>query len=158
MRRADPKPAPPLDEIDRRLINTMQGGFPLVERPFMAIADRLNLSERQLLTRLGRLLDERVLTRFGPLFNADRMGGVNVLAAMAVPETDYEEIALVVNAQPEVAHNYRREHALNMWFVVAAETPKRAEKAFARIEAATGLEVFRFPKEREYFVELKLKV
>lgn len=147
----------PLDELDRRIINHMQGGFPLVERPFMAFAERLNLSERQLIARIERLLQDRTLTRFGPLFNADRMGGVNLLAAMAVPEADYEEIALVVNAQPEVAHNYRREHALNMWFVVAAETPRRAEKACARIEASTGLEVFRFPKEREYFVELRLQ-
>ncbi|KAF0103822.1 MAG: transcriptional regulator [bacterium] len=149
--------ARPLDELDRRIINLMQGDFPLAERPFLAFADRLNVSERQLIARIERLLQERTLTRFGPLFNADRMGGVNLLAAMAVPEADYEEIALVVNAQPEVAHNYRREHALNMWFVVAAETPRRAEKACARIETSTGLEVFRFPKEREYFVELRLQ-
>lgn len=147
----------PLDETDRRIINLMQGDFPLVERPFLAFADRLNLSERQLIARIDRLLQERVLTRFGPLFNADRMGGINLLAAMAVPDAEYEEVALVVNAQPEVAHNYRREHALNMWFVVAAETPRRAEKACARIEAATGHTVYRFPKEREYFVELKLQ-
>ncbi|MBM4181441.1 MAG: Lrp/AsnC family transcriptional regulator [Betaproteobacteria bacterium] len=150
-------PARPLDELDRRIINLMQGDFPLAERPFLGYVNRLNVSERQLIARIERMLQERTLTRFGPLFNADRMGGVNLLAAMAVPEADYEEIALVVNAQPEVAHNYRREHALNMWFVVAAETPRRAEKACARIEAATGLEVFRFPKEREYFVELKLQ-
>lgn len=147
-----------LDEIDRRILNAMHGGFPICERPFMAVADRLNLSEGKLITRLQRLLKDRVLTRFGPLYNADRMGGSNILAAMAVPEADYEAVAAVVNAQPEIAHNYRREHALNMWFVGAGETAELTEAAFRRIEAATGLEVFRFPKEREYFVELKLPV
>jgi DNA-binding Lrp family transcriptional regulator len=148
----------PLDEIDRRILNALQGDFPICERPFLAAAERLNLSESRLITRLQRLLKVRVLTRFGPLYNADRMGGNNTLAAMSVPEADYEDVAATVNAQPEIAHNYRREHALNMWFVGAGETPELTEAAFARIESATGLEVLRFPKEREYFVELKLKV
>ncbi|MDD4880148.1 MAG: AsnC family transcriptional regulator [Gallionellaceae bacterium] len=147
-----------LDETDRRILNALQGDFPICQRPYLAAADRLNLSERKLLACLKRMLKERVLTRFGPLYNADRMGGINVLAAMVVPEADYEDTAAVVNAQPEIAHNYRREHRLNMWFVGAGETPGAVEAAFLRIEAATGLPVYRFPKEREYFVELKLKL
>ncbi len=147
-----------LDDIDRRIINALQGDFPICERPFMAAAERLNLSESKLITRVQRLLKDRVLTRFGPLYNADRMGGNNILAAMAVPEDRYEDVASTVNAQPEIAHNYRRDHALNMWFVGAGETPELTEAAFVRIEAATGLDVLRFPKEREYFVDLKLAV
>jgi len=147
-----------LDEIDRRIINTMQGGFPLSGRPFQKLAEQIGISEKRLITRLKHLLRDRVLTRFGPLFNADRMGGINVLAAMSVPRTDWDDVATFVNAQPEIAHNYRREHELNMWFVGAGESPDKVEAAFARIEAATGLAVYRFPKEREYFVELKLDV
>jgi hypothetical protein len=73
-----------------------------------------------------------------------------------VPGVDYERVAATVNAMPEVAHNYAREHALNMWFVLGTETPDGAATAIAKIEAATGLPVLAFPKEREYFVELKL--
>ena len=62
----------------------------------------------------------------------------------------------IVNAFPEVAHNYERDHALNMWFVVATPTPEGIDDAIARIEAATRLPVLAFPKEREYFVELRL--
>jgi DNA-binding Lrp family transcriptional regulator len=145
-----------LDDTDRRIINALQDGLPVCERPFMAIADRLNLSERQLLERLRRLRETRVLSRFGPLYNADRMGGSNVLAAMAVPEADFDRVADRVNAQPEIAHNYRREHTLNLWFVGAADSAEAVERAFRRIEQETGLPVHRFPKEREYFVELKL--
>jgi DNA-binding Lrp family transcriptional regulator len=147
-----------LDEIDRRIINTMQGGFPLAARPFQKTAEQIGISERRLITRLKHLLRDRVLTRFGPLFNADRMGGINILAAMSVPRADWDDVATFVNAQPEIAHNYRREHELNMWFVGAGESPEQVEAAFVRIENATGLEVFRFPKEREFFVELKLDV
>ncbi len=145
-----------LDETDRRIINALQGGLPIAEQPFRVYAESLDLPEGRLLERLRRLLAERVLTRFGPLYNADRMGGVNVLAAMAVAEDDYEQVAATVNAQPEIAHNYRREHHLNMWFVAAADSPEAVEAAFRRIEAAAGLPVYRFPKEREYYVELRL--
>lgn len=151
------QPAPVLNETDRRLINAFQGDFPVCERPFQVAADTLGLDEATLLARIEALLKAGVLTRFGPLFNAERMGGINVLAAMAVPADAFDEVAEFVNAQPEIAHNYRREHALNLWFVGAAETPEKVESAFASIESASGLPVYRFPKEREFFVELMLE-
>ena len=144
------------DAIDRRIINALQGGFPLSDEPYREVAATLDLDESELITRLSRLLDERVLTRFGPMYQVERMGGAFVLAAMAVPEERYDEVAARVNALPEVAHNYRREHALNMWFVLATETPAGIDEAIARIERDTGLRVEAFPKEREYFVEMKL--
>jgi len=153
------RPAEPvvLDDVDRRIINALQGGFPLVDAPYRQVADELGLAEDELLARLRRLLDTRVLTRFGPMFQIERIGGAFVLAALKVPEADYERVAEQVNSLPEVAHNYRREHALNMWFVLATETPAGIADATRRIEALTGLEVFAFPKEREYFVEMKLQ-
>ena len=142
--------------VDREIIDELQGGFPLCERPYAAVAERFGISEDELLVRLKSLLDARVLTRFGPLYQIERMGGAFVLAALAVPEVRYDAVTALVNALPQVAHNYRREHALNMWFVLATETPAGIAAAIARIEADTGLPVYAFPKEREYFVEMKL--
>lgn len=147
-----------LDEVDRRIINQLQGGFPICERPFEAAARDLGLGEDDLMQRIDRMLRDRVLSRFGPLYNADRMGGTNVLAAMAVPERDFDRVAEFVNAQPEIAHNYKREHSLNMWFVGAGETPEKVEAAFSYLEQVSGYRVYRFPKEREFYVELKLQV
>lgn len=145
-----------LDAVDRRVINGLQGDFPLCDRPYRVMAEQLGLDEAELIGRLERLLKDRVLTRFGPLYNVDRMGGSNVLAAMAVPEADFDRVAEFLNAQPEIAHNYRREHPLNMWFVGAAESPDKVEALFRYIERITGLVVHRFPKEREYYVKLYL--
>jgi len=145
------------DDIDRRLINTLQGDFPVVEAPFAAVGEALGLSEHEVIRRLQSLLDDHVLTRFGPMFQIERMGGAFCLAAMSVPEADWLRVVEAVNAFPEVAHNYRREHALNMWFVLATETPEGIAACAHRIEAATGLAVSLFPKEREYFVEMKLE-
>lgn len=145
-----------MDETDRRIINALQGDFPLCDEPYRVAAQRIGLTEAELIARLQRMLDEGTLSRFGPMYQAERMGGAFVLAALAAPEERYEEIAERVNALPEVAHNYRREHVLNMWFVLATETKAGMDAAIARIEAATGLTVHAFPKLREYFVEMRL--
>jgi len=146
-----------LDAVDRAIIAKMQGDFPLCERPYADMAGRIGISETELLARLEALLGDKVLTRFGPMFQVERMGGAFVLAALAVPEARYEQVAELVNALPQVAHNYRREHTLNMWFVLATETPEGIAEACARIETETGLPVYAFPKEQEYFVEMKLE-
>lgn len=147
-----------LDAVDRQIIDKLQGGFPLCDRPYAEVAGRLGIGEEELLQRLERLLADKILTRFGPMVHIERMGGAFVLAALAVPEARYDEVTALVNALPQVAHNYRREHTLNMWFVLATETPAGIADAVARIERDTGLTVHAFPKEREYFVEMKLAV
>ena len=145
-----------MDELDRAIVNALQGDFPICDAPYRETAERLGLSVAELIARLQRMLEAKTLTRFGPMFQVERMGGAFVLAALAVPEADYERIAEQVNALPEVAHNYRREHALNMWFVLATETPEGIPAAIEKIERATGLQVYAFPKLKEYFVEMKL--
>lgn len=148
----------PIGAVDARLIDRLHGGFPLVDRPFAALGAELALSEDEVLERLRALLASGVLTRFGPLFHIERAGGQFVLAALEVPQPRFDDVAALVNAHPEVAHNYRREHALNMWFVVAAESPELVRQVLAAIELETGLPVHAFPKEREYRVELHLPV
>lgn len=154
MTTADPAP---IDATDRALINALQGGFPLCDEPYAAVGASLGLAGEEVIARLKSLLERKVLTRFGPMYQVEKIGGAFVLAALKVPEADFERVAALVNALPEVAHNYRREHAFNMWFVLATETPAEIAAAIAKIEAATGLPVFAFPKEREYFVEMKLE-
>ena len=147
-----------MDDVDRAIVDRLQGGFPLVARPFAEVAADLGLTEADLIARVRGLLEARVLTRFGPMFQVERMGGAFSLAAMQVPRADFERVAAIVNAAPEVAHNYQREHDYNMWFVLAAERPEGIERAIARIERETGLPVLNLPKLREFFVELKLSV
>ena len=139
-----------------RLIDFLHGGFPLSERPYADVGAALGMDEEAVIAALQSLLARGFLTRFGPLFQIERAGGQFVLAALQAPEDRFQEVTALVNALPEVAHNYRREHALNMWFVIGAESPQCAAQAIARIEADTGLTVYAFPKEKEFFVELRL--
>ena len=145
-------------EMERAVINRLQTGLPLVHSPYAAVAGELGITEQALLHTLEDLLDRRILTRFGPMFHAGEMGGGLTLAAMRVPEQDFEDATLKVNAFDEVAHNYRREHELNMWFVVATENPDDIARVIAGIESATGYAVYNMPKEEEFHVHLHFPV
>ena len=145
-----------MDSVDRAIVNALQQGFPVSERPFRDAGALLGLGEEDLIARIGKLLDDGVLTRFGPLYQAERLGGAYALAAMRVPQADFDRVAEAVNAHPEVAHNYERDHEFNMWFVLATETHDGIARAAAQIERTTGLSVYRRPKREEFFVGLNL--
>lgn len=147
-----------IDSLDQAIVNYLQGGFPVCDRPYAAAATELGTSETELLARIGRLLKERALSRFGPMYHAERLGGSLSLAAMKIPPEDFERVADIVNAMPEVAHNYARAHTLNMWFVLATETPEGQLEAIARIEGETGYPVYNMPKIKEYFIGLRFQV
>jgi DNA-binding Lrp family transcriptional regulator len=147
-----------MDVVDRRIVNGLQGGFPIAERPFAEAAAKLDLTEDVLIARLGRLLAEGHLSRFGPLYNAERLGGAVTLAAMAVPEAEFDRVAAAVNAHPEVAHNYARDHALNMWFVISTDRPQHIDETIEAIEAETGLSVYEMPKLEEFTIGLRFEL
>lgn len=146
----------PLDETDRRLLNRMQEDLPLVARPYAAVAEELGIGEDELLARLAQMKEDRVITRFGPFFDAAAMGGAFCLCAMAVPEAEFDAVLTKVNAHAEVAHNYQRTHRLNMWFVLATETPDGIGACADAIERETGIEVLRFPKLQEFFIGFRV--
>ena len=147
-----------LTELEREFINNFQGNFPLQERPFKAIAAQLNCSEDELIETARHLKSENLLSRFGPLYDAASLGGGLTLAAIAVPEERYGIVTEMVNAYPEVAHNYRREHTLNMWFVLATETPEEVDNVLRSIEHMTKLKVYNFPKQHEFYIGLWLRL
>jgi len=128
-----------MDDLDRRIINTLQGGFPVSERPFLDAARTLGIGERDLIDRIENLLETGVLSRFGPMYHAERLGGGLTLAALSAPAAHFEEVAALVNAHAEVAHNYERDHELNMWLVLATERPSDIERVRAEISSETGL-------------------
>ena len=147
-----------LDSFDRQLLNLLQHGLPLVRHPWEEVARRLDASPQQIRERVQALLDDGVLTRFGPMFDIETLGGAFTLAAMSVSESRFDTVAALLDSLPEVAHNYRRNHSWNMWFVVACDSPAALEKTLAHIETATGLPVLNLPKEETYHVGLHFQL
>ncbi|MCG8519834.1 MAG: Lrp/AsnC family transcriptional regulator [Pseudomonadales bacterium] len=147
-----------MNDDQRRLMNRLQQGFPLVPSPWRALAEELDLEEAALRQQVDDWLADGTLTRFGPMFDVEVLGGAFTLAAMVVPEPRFEAVHQLLDGLPEVAHNYRREHALNMWFVLACDSPAAVTRSLEHIEAVTGLVVMNFPKEVTYHVGLHFPV
>ncbi|EEW26932.1 Lrp/AsnC family transcriptional regulator [Rhodobacter ferrooxidans] len=146
-----------LDATDRAILNALQTGFPLQPHPFAVAGAALGLDEATLIARIAALRDIGAITRFGPFFDAEAMGGAFCLCAMAVPADQFDRVAALVNAHAEVAHNYERSHALNMWFVLACEQPRDIAVVAQAIEAETGLPVLLFPKQKEFFIGFRVQ-
>jgi DNA-binding Lrp family transcriptional regulator len=152
-----------LTQLDKQLINLLQDGFPLTPEPFKTVAEQLaesgfKCTASEVMTRIQTLLDDGILSRFGPMYQAERMGGGLTLAAMKIDENDYDRVNDQVNEFPQVAHNYRREHELNMWFVLATENPEGIQECIEAMETVTGYKVFNMPKEEEFYVGLKFEL
>ena len=110
-----------LDDLDRKLLNLMQGSFPLQPRPFAAVADAAEVAEPEVLTRVQRLLDERIIRQVTPIYDTRALGyGSMLVAAKGDPENPWQA-AKIVNSHPGVSHNYLRNHDFNMWFTLAVE-------------------------------------
>ncbi|AGI25711.1 AsnC family transcriptional regulator [Pseudomonas sp. ATCC 13867] len=147
-----------LSLFERVVIRRLQRGFPLSEQPYAEVAAELHCSEDRLLDCLRRLLLRGVLTRFGPMFAADVLGGGLTLAAMCVPEADCGRVAGLLDGLPEVAHNYLRDHRYNLWFVLATEHQAQIAPLLRHIERISGYEVLDLPKVRTFHLDLYLEV
>jgi len=150
-------PPDALDATDRLLINRLQDGLPLTHDPFAPVARAAGIPETEVVDRIAALREIGAITRFGPFLDAEAMGGAFCLCAMAVPADRFDEVMTLVNAHPEVAHNYERRHKLNMWFVLACERPEEIADAAQQIERETGLKVLRFPKLKEFFIGFRVE-
>lgn len=141
------------DTLNHRLLNEFQRDFPLLERPYAAVAARLGVSEATVLARYRRLLQEGAISRIGVVFRPNT-AGASTLAAIAAPAGRLEEFGAYLGMQEEVNHNYEREHRFNLWFVLAAPTREALAAAIARIERDAGLPVLDLPLLEEFHIDL----
>lgn len=147
-----------LHALDKKIINNLQGGFPLCEQPWDELSRQLDIPIDDMISRIDRLMKDGYISRFGPMYNAEKLGGGLTLAAIKVPTARFDEVTAIVNSFDEVAHNYQRDHVFNMWFVLATEKPEQVRQIIKQIEKQTGLLVYNMPKKEEYFLGLKLEV
>jgi DNA-binding Lrp family transcriptional regulator len=117
--------AVPLDETDRRLLNLLQGSFPLAERPYAEVARQAELTEDEVLRRTRRLLDERIIREVTPIFDTRVLGYSSMLVAAKVDPEHPWRAAKIINSHPGVSHNYLRDHDFNLWFTIATEPGSR---------------------------------
>jgi DNA-binding Lrp family transcriptional regulator len=129
----------PLSPKDRLILNEIQRNFPVTHRPFLALARRLGMKEKEILERVQRLKETGIIRRIGASFSARAVGFSSTLCAAKVPSEKIEKFVSVVNSYPGVTHNYEREGDFNLWFTLIAPSRKRIEKILAAISRRTGV-------------------
>jgi siroheme decarboxylase len=113
--------AVPLDDLDRKLLNLMQGSFPIAPHPYRHVAGLAGVSEQEAMDRVQRLLDKRIIRQVTPIFDTRALGYSSMLVAAKVDPEHPHRAAQVINAHPGVSHNYLRNHEFNLWFTIATE-------------------------------------
>lgn len=144
---------PPLSALQQALLDNFQHGLPLSPSPYAEMAAHLGVTEKEVLAALETLVENKAVSRVGPVFKPHRIG-TSTLAAMAVPADELLEIVDVIDALPEVNHNYEREHFFNLWFVLTATDAGHLQNVIDHIERVTGLEVMPLPMLEEFYIDL----
>ena len=149
-----PKKRPPkysLDQRDRLILNEIQRNFPITHRPFLALARKLKLSEKEIIERVEKLKDVGIIRRIGASFSARAVGFTSTLCAAKVPGQKIEKFVAVVNTYPGVTHNYEREGDYNLWFTLIAPSRKRIDQILAEISLKTGVkEILNLPASKTF--------
>lgn len=142
-----------LNDLEKRLLNEYQRGFPVSATPFADIAARLGISEALVLKILNRLQSIGVVSRVGPIFQPNLIGA-STLAAMAIPAEELEAVAEHISRYEEVNHNYEREDRFNLWFVVTAPNQGRLNEVLEEMERETGYPILNLPLEKKFHIDL----
>jgi len=128
-----------MDAIDKKILNILQKEFPLVEQPFLAVAERCGISEDDVLARVQKMKDEGIIRRIGAVFDGTKLGRVSALFAARVPPDKIDAFVRVVNANKGVTHNYRRSHEYNIWFTANAATAEELTDFLNDVKEKTGV-------------------
>ncbi len=153
--------AVPLDELDRKLLNLLQGSFPIASRPYEHVAELAGLPEQEVLTRTKRLLDERIIREITPIFDTRVLGYSSMLVAAKVDPENPWRAAKIINSHPGVSHNYLRDHEFNLWFTVATEpgSPLGLDGTLDLLQELTGAESVRqLPTLRLFKIRMDLEM
>ena len=150
--------APPLDRKDRLILNEIQRNFPVSRRPFLALARRLGMKEKEVLERVARLKDSGIIRRIGASFSSRAVGFSSTLCAARVPRRKMREFISVVNSYPGVTHNYEREGDYNIWFTLIAPSKKRIDEILGEISRKTGItDILNLPASKIFKIAVDFK-
>lgn len=148
-----------LDHTDRKILQVIQSNFPLAERPYLVIAEKVGISEQEVLERIGRMQEAGIIRRLGGLFDSRKLGYTGTLCAMRVPPEDIDRVAEIINSYQGVTHNYLRDHDYNMWFTLLANSETRIKAILDEIAQQTGIsDILSLPSQRVFKVRVNFDI
>ncbi len=145
-----------MDKLDRQILDILQEEYPLQVNPYASMAKELGITEAELLDRIGQLKEKGIIRRIGAVIDGKSLGFYSTLCATSVSENRIGEVAQVINQRMEVTHNYVRDHKLNIWFTVTAESYKSALNIIKEIEEEAHIKIYAMPAKKTYKIRVAL--
>jgi DNA-binding Lrp family transcriptional regulator len=147
-----------VDAVDKKILDLIQSGVPLVSRPYAAIGEAVGVREEEALTRVRAMRARGLIRRIGANFQSGKLGFHSTLAAAKVPPDKLEAFIRLVNAQPGVTHNYLRDHTYNVWFTCIGPSRENVAAVLAGIAAAAGVNILNLPAKRMYKIKVDFRL
>jgi DNA-binding Lrp family transcriptional regulator len=148
-----------LDDIDKAIINRIQSEFPIASRPYLEVANELELTEKEVLDRVGRLKKDGIIRRIGGNFVPGKLGFVSTLCAARVPADKIEDFAEIVNRYPGVTHNYLRDNLYNVWFTFISPSMDEIETNLKKIAEESGVsDILNLPATKVFKIKAQFDV
>jgi len=145
-----------LSPLDRRILNLLQKEFPISERPYLTMADQLEIEEKELIDQVALMKEAGIIRRIGAILESRAIGYYSTLCACRVEEHRTDDVAAIINQQAGVTHNYLRDQEYNLWFTLTSETEVKARIIIDELEAKTGLKILSMPTDRVYKIRVAL--
>jgi len=150
---------PNLDDIDKAIVNRIQSEFPITLRPYLAVAEELNLTEEEVLDRVACLKKNGIIRRIGGNFVPGKLGFVSTLCAARVPADKIEKFAEIVNRYPGVTHNYQRDNRYNVWFTFISPSMDEIEANLKKIAEESGVsDILNLPATKVFKIKAQFDV
>lgn len=146
-----------MDEIDKKILNIIQTGFPICEAPYAEIGEKIGITEDEAFDRVKALFDSQVIRRIGASFDSRGIGWTSTLCAMKVPSEKIEAIAAIIGEYHGVTHNYERDHNYNLWFTYIAPDLAAVDKTLGEIESKSGYKVHNLPMIKKFKIKVDFK-
>ena len=116
-----------MDKLDSDILRVLQNDFPISENPYEILAEKLDISSEQLLSRIKQMFDQGLIRRIGTSLNSNKLGYSSTLAAVSVEEKDISQASKTIASFAEVTHSYLRDDPFNIWFTIIAVDRNRIE-------------------------------
>lgn len=143
-----------MDPIDKKILDTIQTGFPVDVEPFKVLGEQIGIGEDEVLERIRKLKETGIIRRIGAIFDTRKLGFASTLCAARVSEEKLKEFVEIVNSCPGVTHNYRRNHEYNVWFTLIASTEEELKKTLTEISEKTGIaDMLDMPVKRKFKID-----
>lgn len=147
-----------MDNIDKKLLDIIQTGFPIVPRPYAELGEKLGITEAEALSRVRALKGKKIIRRLGANFQSSKLGFRSTLCAAKVPDEKMELFTTEVNKLPGVTHNYIRNHVYNVWFTLIGPSWEEVCSTLDAVTERTGIKILNLPATRMYKIRVDFRM